>query len=62
MCWAADCAVWAGRASQCLYLASHHQAATEKGASAAADAAAPGLRVGGVSFISCFTDIISSSC
>lgn len=34
--------VWAGRASQCLYLASHHQAATEKGASAA-DAAGPGL-------------------
>ena len=36
--------VWAGRASQTVstYLASHHQAATEKGASAA-DAAVPGL-------------------
>ena len=39
--------VWAGRASQTVstYLASHHQAATEKGASAA-DAAVPGLEGG----------------
>ena len=40
--------VWAGRASQTVstYLASHHQAATEKGASAAADAAVLGLQGG----------------
>lgn len=66
-CSAGQLTVWAGRSGQpmstvSLYLASHHQSAAEKGASAA-DAAVPGLvgwEEGGLRFISCYQYISTS--